>query len=235
MIRTIGSYYFPGFYESVFNSSDDFIDEEYEVKDMLIEKYEDTLNKTNVEVIYEYENFDQYKVDVAVKFLEGYVEKIIEELPEYIVADKEFEFEMIDGSVWVTSPKYYNYETDKCYCNINTNLKTLELIKEYTLRMKGVKTYIKNHFSSYDGFISFISNDKDYWEELPISEYQDNMLICLLDMMLILSDEESINDISFDVMDCISKYEYAICYVDYNENRYSLYDFENKVMGADAK
>ena len=31
----MGSYYFPGFYESIFNGSEDFIDDEMEVKDEL--------------------------------------------------------------------------------------------------------------------------------------------------------------------------------------------------------
>lgn len=35
MIKNMGSYYFPGFYESIFNGSEDFIDDEMEVKDEL--------------------------------------------------------------------------------------------------------------------------------------------------------------------------------------------------------
>ena len=217
MIKIIGSYYFPGFYESVFNGSDDFIDDELEVKD--------GLDVDGVNVEYEYVDFDKYKVDVSSKFMEVYVDTILEVLPDFIVEDEKFEFEIIDGSVWVVSPKYYNYETDKCYCEVKTNIETLMLIKDYVLSMVGVDEYIVNHFTSYDGFISFLSNDVDYWRSLPISDYEENMLISLLDMLLKLSDNEIFDRISFEVMDSVCKYEYVLCYVEYENRKYTLDEF----------
>ncbi len=220
MIKVIGSYYFQGFYESVFSSADDFYSEELELKDELgVESVE-----------YVYEDWDKYKVDVASKFLELYVEKLVEVLPEKIISNKSFEFELVNGSVWVSSPRYYNYETDKCYGEVKTNVETLGMIKDYTLKLDGVSDYLVNHFTSYDGFISFISNDYNYWSRLPISEYEDNMLISLLDMLLKLSDEDVFNDIHFDVVDSVCKYEYTVCYVECKGDWYSLSDFEKKKL-----
>lgn len=218
MIRNIGCYYFPGFYESVFNSADDFFDDELEIKD--------ELGMDNIEVEYEYDDFNKYKLDVSMKFMEVYIDTIVEELPEAITEDEDFKFEMIDDSVWVSSPRYYNYETDRCYCEIKTNIETLEMIKEYTLKLRGVKRYILDNFTSYDGFVSFISNDYDYWKRLPIIDYEDNMLISLLDMMLKLSDDDLIEDIIFTVWECICKYEYVTCYVKYGGKEYTLNEFK---------
>lgn len=224
MIKTIGSYCFVGFYESIFSNSDEFIDDECEVADELSldTDYE-------VEVEYEYVDFKQYQLDVCNKFMECYIEKVIDELPYDIVDDDEFQFEMVEGSVWVSSPRYYNFETDKCYCEIDTNTKTLDMIKDHTLNLEGAEQYIINHFTSRDGFISFISNDIGYWKSLPIEEYEDNMLISLLDMMLNLSDEDAFNDINYDVLDSVCKYEYVECYVHYDGDTYSLSDFEELV------
>lgn len=218
MIKNMGSYYFPGFYESIFNGSDDFIDDEVEVKD--------ELGLDDISVDYEYVDFKKYEIDVARKYMECYVEKVIEVLPADITDNKKFEFETVDESMWISSPRYYNYETDKCYWEIKTNIETLGMIKDYTLKMKGVKEYLLNNFTSCDGFVSFISNDLEYWKKLPIEEYQDNMLISLVDMMLKLSDDEVFEDIKFDVVDCVSKYEYVDCYVDYSGKRYELNDFK---------
>ena len=226
MIKIIGSHYFIGFYESIFNSSDDFLYEEKELEDELSSES----NLSNISVEYEYEDFNKYKIDVAQKFMEIYVDKLIETLPDEIVEDNDFKFEIIEDSVWVSSPKYYNYETDKCYCEVDTNNETLQMIKEYVLDLKGVKEYLINHFTSYDGFISFISNDLDYWKSLSVEEYKDNMVIALLDMMLKLDDDEVFDDIHFQVADDISKYDYVVCYVEYDGCRYLLSDFEDKFL-----
>lgn len=218
MIKNMGSYNFPGFYESIFNASDDFIDDEIEVKD--------ELGLDDISVEYEYVDFKRYEIDVARKYMESYVEKVIEVLPADITEDDKFEFETVDESMWISSPRYYNYETDKCYWEIKTNIETLGKIKDYTLKMKGVKEYLLNNFTSCDGFVSFISNDIEYWKKLPIEDYQDNMLILLVDMMLKLSDDEAFEEIKFDVVDCVSKYEYVDCYVDYDGKRYELNDFK---------
>lgn len=206
MIIEIGSYSFIGFYESIFNNSDDFLESENDLKDELKEK----INKDIVfDVEYEYKDFNKYKSDVCNKFMEFYVDKIKDILPNYILDNKDFLFEKIDNSIVVVSPKYYNYESDSCYCDIETNQRTLELIKNHTLNLKGVNEYILKHFSSRDGFISFVSNDLDYWKSLDIMDYEQNMLISLLDMLLKLSDENSFNDINYDVLDCVEKYEYV--------------------------
>lgn len=216
IVKEIGSHNFPGFYESLFCASDDFIDLETELEEELKQFGE------NISVYYEYENYKEYEKDVCIAFMEKYIEKVKETLPYKITDDDEFIFNLIDKEdIIIVSPKYYNFSTDKCYSDIKTNIKTLNAIKNYTLEMDGAKEYIIKHFTSYDGFISFINNDIEYWKELPIEDYEENMLIALLDMLLLLDNDDNIFDIELSVLDRVCKECYVYPIVYYNKKEYS--------------
>ena len=205
MIREIGSYRFPGFYESIFCNSDEFWDDEHEMKFEI----EELISSKKFEVTYEYEDFNKYKLDVGKKYMECYVEELLEVLPDDITEHEDFQFEIIENTNSVTSPKYYNYDTDHCWCEVKTNRKTLKLIKEYTLRLDGVQKYLRDHFTSRDGFISFIPNGIDVWKETDIEDYEQNMLIALLDMLISLSDCTAFDNIMYDTFYNVDKYCYA--------------------------
>lgn len=213
MIKEIVCFKFPGFYESIFCNSGDFLDDEDELKFEL----EEVLGEEKIDIYYEYEDFNKYKIDVGEKFMEYHVEKIIESLPSEITDNEDFCFEKIDYSTAIDSPKYYNYRTDYCYCEIKTNKKTLEMIKKYTLKLEGANKYILRNFTSRDGFISFISNNIEYWKSLEIEEYEENMLSSLLDMLVSLSDCTAFEEISYSTLYDIDKYFYVIPTADYRE------------------
>lgn len=210
MIVEIGSHRFPGFYESIFCNSDEFIDDEYELKGLL----EEIVIDKKLEVVYEYENFERYKKDVSKTYLEYYVEKIIDCLPSKISDSDYFKFEIIDdeNNIEVISPKYYNYRTDSCYCLIETNIETLQKLKNFGLKNEeDVQEYLRNHFTSYEGFHSFISNDIEYWKQLDIKEYieETRYLIALLDMIIALNDSNGFEEIRLSTYYDIDKYYYA--------------------------
>lgn len=210
MIIEIGSHRFPGFYESIFCNSDEFIDDEYELKGLL----EEIVTDEKLEVVYEYENFEQYKKDVSKTYLEYYVEKIIDCLPSEISDADYFKFEIIDDedNIEVISPKYYNYRTDSCYCLVETNIETLQKLKNFGLQNEeDVQEYLRNHFTSYEGFHSFISNDIEYWKQLDIKEYveETRYLIALLDMIIALNDSNGFDEIKLSTYYDIDKYYYA--------------------------
>ena len=218
MIREISCYNFPGFYESIFCHSDEFIDDEYELQWEL----ESLVGEGKIEVYYEYDDFDKYKLDVGNKFMEYYIKEIKKVLPSEITDHEEFKLDKIDYSISVSSPEYYNYRTDNCYCEIETNSKTLNLIKEHTLKLEGVDKYIKSHFTSCDGFISFISNDINYWKSLDIEEYETNMLTSLLDMLISLSPWGDFEQITLGTYYDIDKYYYADATIEYKEKNEKL-------------
>lgn len=213
IVKEIGSYKFPGFYESLFCNSDEFIDDELDMK-FEIEQF---IQSKDFFIEYEYEDFNKYKIDVCDAYMELYIEKLIEVLPNSITEYEDFLFEKVDYSTTVDSPRYYNYRTDHCYCEVRTNRKTLKLIKEWTLKLDGVSDYIKKNFTSRDGFISFISNDIDIWKETDIEDYEENMLIALLDMLISLSDCTGFEDIALETFYDVEKYCYVSPIIYYRE------------------
>ena len=64
MIKEIGSYKFPGFYESLFCNCDEFLDDESEMKF----EVERLIQSKDFFVEYEYEDFNKYKIDVCNTF-----------------------------------------------------------------------------------------------------------------------------------------------------------------------
>lgn len=207
MIIEIGSYKFPGFYESIFCNSGEFLDDEDELRFMI----EEIIGEGKVDVVYDYEDedFKKYKIEVGEVFMEEYVKAIIGILPEETVHENEFKFEKVDYSTEIVSPKYYNYRTDDCYCDIDTNWETLQMIKDYTLSLEGVQEYLLEKFSSRDGFISFISNSFDVWKDTDIKDYEQNMLIALLDMLISLTDFTDFEEISYATYYKVDKYYYC--------------------------
>lgn len=218
IVREIGSHKFPGFYESIFCYSDEFIDMESEIAN--------ELGMDADLVHYEYDDFKEYQINVCKEFMSFYVEAIHDLLPLDITEHKDFKLDIIDkDEIIIISPKYYNYSTDHCYCNIETNRTTLELIKKHTLNLDSAKQYIIDNFTSYDGFISFISNDITYWKSLDVCEYEENMLIALFDMFLKLSDKDIFNEICYDTEANVSRYEYANPRIYFEGKDYNLYEF----------
>lgn len=68
----------------------------------------------------------------------------------------------------MTSPKYYNFSTDKLNIIIDLNLTKLK--KFIRDNKEDFNSYLKDNFTSYDGFISFIANNynefvRDYKED----------------------------------------------------------------------
>lgn len=92
--------------------------------------------------------------------------------------------------VKVDSPKYYNYSTDKLVCNIEVNKnKFITELQKYSF--EAWKQFLKDNFTSYDGFISFYSNDPNEWAELITEKFEyDNVIIeTLLQFYLEQSEE----------------------------------------------
>jgi hypothetical protein len=76
---------------------------------------------------------------------------------QYLLSDfvSDIEFEKI------SSPKYYNFENDSIHCEIDFNEeKVMEYLNE---NQDAFSTYIKNNYTSRDGFISSYENNASEW------------------------------------------------------------------------
>ena len=220
---------FYGFYESIFCNSDQFIDIEMEDKDILLNKYP-FLNKNDIDVYYDFENFENYKNDISKEFSTLYLELIKDLLPFDIVENPQFLLELKDS--YIDSPKYYNYRTDKNGLFIKTNYKTLNMIKNYVLSFENMEEYIYKKNSSYDGFISFLSNDYNEWINKPIEKYECNELSFLFDNVIIQNENNKIDlilELNLECYENTEVYNYVNPYVEYNYKTILLYDFENMI------
>lgn len=95
----------------------------------------------------------------------------------------------------LTSPREYNFTTDKIsvYIDTKTLKKISSVLNSYTL-----KNLIKRRFTSRDGFISWYSNNIEEWKEKNVKDWNCVELGTLLDAWLVENefDSES-NDLDF--------------------------------------
>lgn len=155
--------FFPGFYETIFSSSDAF--------------------ETAIELSKEDdENFDENKVDFddnrynetcAKLFCMGLIDEKV--LPDFV---ESVEF------LRVLSPKYYNYSTDKIECKITlADGWENEMRKFIAEHYDWLQDKITNDWTSCSGFISFIENDLEKWEKYLFEENDVNYIEIMLSYM----------------------------------------------------
>lgn len=105
-----------------------------------------------------YENYPKFVDKVA----ECHVDNILQELYSHdIIKDMKY--------LSLYQPKYYNYETDSIEMQVDFNARQLE---KYCFKDNFFKfsEYLKNNFTSYDGFMSFVPNTINGIKELKLTE-----------------------------------------------------------------
>jgi hypothetical protein len=145
---------FPGFYETLFDG-----DEDCEMDDINTNRR----NKGLPDVEWEKINWDWegYKTDVT-KECVTFVEEKLKELFSARIR-------LIHEGVY--SPKEYNFDNDAVNIKVVLSKKALFQIKLYLITNKVAYSNYLERYTSYDGFMSFHSNDYDRW----ITEYWDKI------------------------------------------------------------
>lgn len=140
---------FPGFYESLLYNSDT--------------EYSANCGREEGEPEREIKDWAGFTNDVC-KGITDVLRPILEREP--FCTDVEY-----DG---MTSPRYYNYSTDKLDIKMQLDL---DALKEWVLsdeeRRDGFDKYLREKYTSYDGFMSFVENDIDDYFEKSYEEYPD--------------------------------------------------------------
>ena len=121
----------------------------------------------------------------------------------------------------LTSPREYNFSTDKISVWITS--KELKKISS-ALNSESMKMILKKRFTSYDGFMSFYSNDIEEWKEKKIQDWDCVELGTLLDAWIIENE-------SIDYYKELNYVGYDYCsgngqYVDYEK----LWDIEAEMQ-----
>jgi len=179
---------FSGFYETIWQYPGDNLI--YEINEIRKEKELSEINFDMLDI-----NYNEYEENISINLC-----KILsKELKDFVYS---IEYEAL------ISPKQYNYSTDSINCIIDINV---ENIKKFIYNNKEkFQEYLKNKYTSYDGFISHYSNDFIEWEnetnnftELNVNEhYLGSILQFICDMLEI---------------DNCNLYEPVYDYIDYME------------------
>ena len=160
--------FFPGLYESVLYSSDDSY---YAIKDEL-EYYQNEYCEYGQGDPSEKEIYAQLTEDDLDFDFQGYAKEICDywvdafksNMPDIVVSLENVE---------MTSPKYYNFSTDRLWADIKLCDDWQEKVRAFMDENKDwLKERVKKDWTSYDGFASFMSNnfdntahdeDEDWW------------------------------------------------------------------------
>lgn len=172
---------FSGFYESIHNSQIDYILWESVFTDYATGcNNNDNLSNLAYDAIKWRELFNDYAKQYAEHFAHEFELKI--------------EFESL------SSPREYNFSTDRIFCTIDDN-EIMRIWRE--TKPAAMIDQVKKMFTSYDGFNSFYSNDFNEWANSPL-EYDHNELYCLLLAWLNSNHNFELSDFEYSFIDSMS-------------------------------
>lgn len=192
---TISLPFFCGFYDSPLYNCDTLY---YETKDE-IEYYREQFNDETLEPDDLDINFKEYTHDVSKAFCEAFYDNT----PDFV---KAVTFNRL------SSPKYYNFETDKVIADVELDENWQDSVMEFINNNKDeLKTKIKEDWSNRDGFWSFMPNDLDEWiEELQKDEPDSRFVEIMLGYIMKKDNEKIYYDLIDDTLDDIYIGSYII-------------------------
>lgn len=139
--------FFPGFYESDLENGDTAY---WAIKEEL-EYYRNECDTPCMELTENDLDFDYKGYEEVVR--DGWVEAFKWRTPDFVTEV---------SNVVMTSPKYYNFSTDKLWADIELKDGWEDDVRAFmTENADWLRKRIKDDWTSYDGFVSFMSNNFD--------------------------------------------------------------------------
>ena len=190
--------FFCGFYESPLYNSDTLYWETTE-DDMEYwrELFEDeTLTADDLDI-----DFPRFKEECAKAYMEAFFNNA--NCPNFI---KNMGFSEL------VSPRYYNYETDKLYVNVEFEEDWRDKVKTFMEDNKEWLTErIEKEWTSYDGFKSFMSNNYDDWrKEFQKDDVDERYVAAMIGYIMLLANDSIYNDLITDTLESFYIREYII-------------------------
>lgn len=179
--------FFPGFYESDLMNCDtaywaikeelEWYQEEYHCKALI----EDDLDF----------NYEDYEEDVREHWAEGFREY----KPEFILSVENVE---------MASPKYYNFATDRLFADVELRDDWMDVVRKFmTENAEWLRKQIKDDWTSYDGFMSFMSNNLDEWDKYLFEDMDERYISVMIGYMMYRANKEIRNDLVMIALDDI--------------------------------
>lgn len=173
--------FFPGFYESDLENSDTPY---WAIKEEL-EYYQnecDTPCKELTEDDLDF-NYEQYREDVR----NAWVDAWKDHAPEIVLS--------VEG-VTMTSPRYYNFDTDRVYADVELREDWMDEMRHFiALNYDWLQERIHKDWTSYDGFCSFMSNDVDEWPSYLFEEQDTRYISTMIGYMMYRANKEIRNEL----------------------------------------
>lgn len=139
--------FFPGFYESDLENGDTAywaIREELQYYQEVCDTPCKDLTENDLDF-----NYADYEKDVREQWAEGFREH----KPEFVLSIENVE---------MTSPKYYNFSTDRLWADVELRDDWMDVVREFmTENADWLRERIRADWTSYDGFMSYMSNNFD--------------------------------------------------------------------------
>ncbi|MDP3066217.1 MAG: hypothetical protein Q8N08_05695 [Methanobacteriaceae archaeon] len=179
----------------------------YEEDDETLNGY---LTRHGLTIEYDYK---KYRLDVSTAVNDYFIEKMNEIIYNLFKIKDLLQHK---SDELLTSPKYYNFETDKAYFKVivdDEDYKSFiaQIFDQYFDEL--TKMIIDRH-TSYDGFISFYSNDIEDWK-LAQEDLDYNELHTIFSMLLDIGGDRE--EYLYDLYDICSNIYYSMDwhYLDY--------------------
>lgn len=205
--------FFPGHYESDLTNGDT---EYYAVREEQ-EYYQDELGFACTEDDFEFD-YDRRVQDIN----EVYVSAAFNMLSEIeMVQSMEFES--------MTSPKYYNFATDRLWATVKMSA---DWVSKMRVFIKDNEEWLRNRihedWSSRSGFWSFTDNDLDDWYDHLFKEFDEKYISIMLSYMLYRNNKDVADDLICNTLEDL----YDGAYVSLNEAAQKRFDNWQAVQEA---
>jgi len=191
--------FFPGFYESSLMNSDTSywaIQEELEIYLQADYRKEHPEYQILTEDDLDF-RYSDYKHDVAEAFLEAWENRA----PEIVLSAE---------NPSIDSPRYYNFRNDELFADVELRDDWKDVMHQFIAsNYDWLQERIREDWTSYDGFMSFMSNDIDEWDSHLFEEEDERYISTMLAYMMYRENKEIRNDLAMSALEDI----YAGCYV----------------------
>lgn len=169
---------FTGFYQGIWDQSEN---EQNEIHEMKYGEYEDF---ESLHMIEDWGFPEDYRDRVAELFADEYADMVSSAIGINVKLVKSF----------VRSPREYNFSTDEIYAQIEIEdydefAKRLQYFLKSDQYRGRLAEIIRENHTSCSGFISFMSNDIDKWYELIEDPNNETYISCLVEYIVVVVDE----------------------------------------------
>lgn len=189
---------FPGFYESALYNCDTLY---WETTDDEMEYWRDRFDDESLTADDLDIDFPRFKEECCKAYIDAFFNNQL--CPDFI---EKMEYSDL------TSPRYYNFETDKLYVNVELAEDWRDKVKTFMEENKEWLTKrIKEDWTSRDGFCSFMDNTYDYWcDELQKDEPDVRYLGVIVTYMMEIEKDDVYEEIITDTLEDFYVSEYII-------------------------